>query len=495
MEDKNKEIKLSFRQRVGLRILGVMGNNKEISLKDYPISQLLSPNLINKPIWKDWNTENAVNSGFKSSSYVYACVFRLMKSAASVPWLVETLSGKDWEEDENHPLKLLIDNPNPYFSWQDMIERMTAHLYLGGNGIWQKIRVGSQKMVAELWPLPPDAITPVPNVENFIGRYEYRYQSVIKNFEPNEILHIMFTDPGNVFWGMSPLQAGAKIVDTDNEAVNWNKIALQNRAVSDGLFSFKMPMTKDQYDQAKTIIKDQHQGSANARMPWVLGNDATWQQMSLSPVEMDFLQSRKMTREDICSIFQVPPPLVGIYENATLANIETARKIFWLDTVIPYLDDLKSGFDMGLAKEFGPNVRMNYDLKNVQALRENFGQQVNTAQLLFNMGVPFNEINKRLELGFEELDWGDMGYLNAGLVPAGGLDIGDLISNGGNGDNAVEGEVIPPKALPEGKDNNSEEKMLDIISMQIKEGKIKTNEDLKKAWRELRIFGELKKKE
>jgi hypothetical protein len=37
----------------------------------------------------------------------------------------------------------------------------------------------------------------------------------------------------------------------------------------------------------------------------------------------------------------------------------------------------------------------------------------------FDMGVPFNELNRVLDLGFKPLPWGDTGYLPAHLAPAG----------------------------------------------------------------------------
>ena len=90
----------------------------------------------------------------------------------------------------------------------------------------------------------------------------------------------------------------------------------------------------------------------NAHTPWVLGAGANWQQMSLSPAEMDFINSRKFTREEICTIFQVPPPMIGIQDRMTYNNIETARKIFWMDTVTPLLEDIKDCFNLSLTPEF-----------------------------------------------------------------------------------------------------------------------------------------------
>ena len=378
----------------------------------YPIGALLPSWLSSQPVYTDWSTEHAVREGFKSSHYVYACIQRIMKAAASVPWLVRDSKG---QELVDNPLSLLIKKPNPFMSFQDLIEILTAHLYLGGNGLWLKNKANG--ITTELWPIGPDGIKPVPSATEFIKHYKYQKGNVTKIYKVEEILHVLFPDPNNVYWGMSPLQAGAKIVDTEVDAINWNKVALQNRAVADGVFTFKQPLTKDQWEAARAMIREQHQGSDTARTPWVLGSDADWKQMSLSPVEMDFIESRKLSREEICSIFGVPPPLVGIYEHTPLANIKEARKIFWLDTIIPYLDDLQSSFNLSLAPEFGEGIQLKFDISNVEALREVFKDLVETGYKLFQMGVPFDQINQRLQLGLDKVPSGKIGYLPSSLLP------------------------------------------------------------------------------
>lgn len=382
-----------------------------------PMMTLPSSATNNKAVWKDWSTDNAVQHGYKASTWVYSCVSRIAKTAASVPWKVYRETDEGYEEVPNHPLELLLKSPNPYMSGQDLFERMVGHLYLGGNAILSKVRVNN--IVAELWPVMPDGITPIAGTGEFITRYEYEANGHKYDIPPEDILHFMFINPSDFYWGLAPLQAVAKSVDTDSEMIEWQKVSLQNRAITDGVFSFKQPLTRDQWKEAREMVREQHQGYNGARTPWILGGEASWTPMSMSPAEMDFIQSRNFTREEICSVFNVPPPMIGLYENATLNNIETARKIFWLDTMIPLLEDLKSSFNLGLTPEFGDDIILGYDVSNVQAIQDNYDEKVSTAKTLWAMGIPFNEINQRLELGFDEIEGGEVGYLPLNLMIAG----------------------------------------------------------------------------
>lgn len=371
-----------------------------------------------KPKWTNWTTENAVREGYKASVWVYASINKKAKAIASVPWYVykQDRNG-DWIKQENHPLQLLIDRPNPFTTRANMIEKMVIQLDLAGNTLMQKIIAGG--IPVELWSIGPDFITPVPDQQEFIKSYEIKMKNSRKiNIPAADMIHVMYMDPANPFWGIAPLQVAARTVDTDIEATNWNKIALQNRAVTDGVFTVNNNLTTPQFNDLRAQIREQHQGAANARTPWILGGGAQWQQMSLSPADMDFIEGRKLTREEIAAIFQVPPPIIGILDKANYSNMQEARRVFWLDTNIPILNDLRDTFNRTLTPHFGADLFLDYDLTNVEALQENVNEKIEAAVKLWGMGVPFNEVNRRLDLGIEEVPGGDMGYLPASLLPA-----------------------------------------------------------------------------
>ena len=373
----------------------------------------------NKPVFKDWSTASGVKDGFKASTWVFACVRKLMVSASTANWNVYRKDGTSKEYLPEHPLQDLIEQPNAFMSQSDYIERLVAHLQLGGNGVtWKnEVEVAGRKIVAEIWPLMPDTIKPIADAKGYLSHYHSTVNK--KDIPVEQIMHHMLTDPSNPFWGMAPMQAAGKTVDTDIEAVNWNKAALQNRAVSDGAFVFEGELSQDQWAEAKRQIRDQHTTPDNARTPWVLGSNAKWQQFSMSPAEMDFINSRRMTREEICAAFAVPPPLVGIFDNANYSNIETARRIFWYDTMIPLLDDLLGTFKRSLLPAFGEeNLCLEYDVSHVDVFMQDYKERVESGAKLWSIGVPLNTVNERLELGFEEIQGGNVGYVPASAIPA-----------------------------------------------------------------------------
>jgi len=385
---------------------------------ELPQINLVPSNINKRPYWSTWSTENAVTNGYAASVFVYACVTKLMKAAASVPWVVKQKVGDSYEPAPDHPIAKIFRSPNNFSTFQNQIETITSHLFLGGNAVVLKVRVAGKP--AELWVIRPDYIAPVYDSTNYLTGYIYKIDGQ-KQFIPyQDIIHFLFVDPATPWWGISPMKAAMKVVDTDIESVKFNKVSLQNRGVPDGIISFNKPLAQDQYDNARENIRESYLGSDNAHTPLVLSGEAKWQKTSQTHVELDFTGSQTWTAERICTVFGVPPAIIGINMTTALANISTARLMFWLDSVVPYLDDLKDSLNHGLASEWGTDgeVLIDYDLSQVQALFKLFMDKVDTGKGLFAMGVPFNEINQRLGLGFDEIPGGDQGWISSTTQPA-----------------------------------------------------------------------------
>jgi HK97 family phage portal protein len=387
-----------------------------LAQKSYRLQELL-PGVSWTPKWTEFSAQRAIKDGFKRSTWVYACCRLRANNIAAIPWIVEVRRGDNWEAAPNHPLQQLIDRPNDGYDWPSMVRTWMYWLDLSGDAWGTKVRNGAGR-ITELWPILPDQMDVLPGTEQLVRAYRYRRAMISREIPSQDILHLRYSNPGDAYFGLAPLQAAARAVDIDEEAEKWQKVSLQNMAVPPGAFVLEGDVTQTQYDETKRWVKEQS-GPEHAREAWVLAN-VKWQQMAQSAVDLDFSGGRRLVREEICSAFSVPPPLVGIYENATLANIETARTILWREGLIPVLDELAGQLNLSLAAEYPDRPRIRYDITNVEALQENYTEKVNNARTLFALGVPMSEINQMLELGIDTdtMPNADIGYVSPGLIPS-----------------------------------------------------------------------------
>ncbi len=387
-------------------------------VKSVTLPELLMTMSRTAPQFQKWDTEVAIEQGLKASAIFYACVNRRAQSVGQIPWVAKKKQRDGTMiEAPDSPLQKLIDNPNPDFAWSEMTELLAQHIDLAGNSYWSIIRAGNQNAPVELWPVLPQGIKIQAGKTRLIDFYRYQYGGITRDIQSGDMVHIKTVNPNDFLYGMPTIQSAGRAVDVDREASQWQLNSMHNRGISDYAIVIDPETTAEQMSRLRELHKEKQASSNNARAPFFTTRDI--KTLNQSAVELDFVDSRGKVWEEICSAMGVPPVMVGIMENATLANIETARKIFWADTITPLLRMIRSQLNAQLAAQFGPEWFIDFDLSGVAALQEDYGKKLDEAKKLFDMGVPFNTISELLKLGVEPIEGGDIGYLQGGLLPAG----------------------------------------------------------------------------
>ena len=404
--------------------MGLFSRNKRIeplAVKSYATYQLV-PHVTWQPKWTAISNRLALEHAMQRSTWVYACTRLRAVNVASIPFVTERYSAGEWQEATDSRVARLLRRPNPAYDWSALIRQAMYMLDLTGDAWFTVIRNGAGE-VSEVWPIFPDKMEVLPGSDRMVANYRYTKSGRTEVMPSENVLHLRYTNPSDMYYGLSPLQAAARAVDIDEEAERWQKTSLQNMGVPPTVVELQGDVTQEQYEQASKWVKEQS-GPEHARKPWVLAG-AQMKSVAQTASDLDFIDGRKMAREEICAAYSVPPPLVGIYENATLSNIETARQILWREGLIPVLSEITAQLNLQLVSD--PNERIVYDLSNVEALRENMTEKLQEASALHRLGVPLSVINEHLELGLptDEIEGADTGYLPSGLFPVGD-DFADL---------------------------------------------------------------------
>jgi HK97 family phage portal protein len=362
------------------------------------------------PVFSNFTVSKAVKDGYQASPTVYRAVTLITKSASSVPWIVVDEEG---EPLPDHPLTRLFQAPNPHISRQDLFELLISWILLTGNSYCKKTKVG--QTTAELWPISPDRIKvkPSKNVEEWLQGYILDQDKQV-TYEPNELVHFKAFNPANPLLGIGPLEAVGKTVDVDVDQQKWNKAAMQNRGVLDGIISLDRDLdSQEDADILSDKLNESLSGAKNARRLRVLGSNAKYLRTAATPIEMDFSESRKENRNEIFITFGVPPQYAGVQESSTYNNYQTSELIFWISTVLPLLDDMSDTFTFSFRDELKPGQRVTYNRTGVQALRRALEERAKVANYLFRMGVPFDQINSLFQFGVEEYDGWEKSYVSS----------------------------------------------------------------------------------
>ena len=232
--------------------------------------------------------------------------------------------------------------------------------------------------------------------------FEYQTSNGTTTYRDKDVIWSKFNDPLDFYEGMSPIRALARTIDTENEAVDWNKSQLQNQAVPPGAIQVQNPSPEMQ-NRLRTEWIKRYGGAKNARVPLVLNAEkASYVPFGLSSVDMDFIDQRKLNRIEICSAFGIPSQVVGDPEGQTYANYEEADKAMWKNTLIPkYLESIRADLNLYIAKKYNENLEIRYCLDDVASLQEDINDRSKRARENFKAGL-IKKNEARIEIGFEE---------------------------------------------------------------------------------------------
>lgn len=373
--------------------------------------------------WSSTNKAAYIAEGYQINNIGFRCVDIITKAFAKTDLCVFTKDGQKID-DFNHPLIKLLNRPNADKGGAEFWQNVSAFRLITGEAYVEAIK-GATGTVTELDYYMPTCMQVVEPKIGFLPvgyvykKNEYKkYWEVDQNTGRCDILSWHTFNPNSKFRGMSTFESCARSVDQNNLANEWNMKMLQNDTQPSGILTTKGNLTPPQIEDLKEELKDKYSGTKNSKKPMVLHGGLEWQQMSLSPREMDWLQAKKVTAADIAMCFGVPPQLLGIEGSLTYANYAEARLALWDEAVIPLLDSFCDELNNWLVPLMGfEDLEIRYDLSQVPALEirrmEQWDRVANANWISTN--------EKRERTGFDIRDgqeYDDI-LINAGLIPIG----------------------------------------------------------------------------
>ncbi|QGR02110.1 phage portal protein [Ehrlichia ruminantium] len=389
--------------------------SKKQSILDNSYTFSIPIQLTAEAIWKNRDYTSFAENGYIKNVIAFRSIHMIASAAASVPIILNKNIKSDTFQIKNHPLLKLISQPNNTTSKAEFIEGILTYKLISGNAYILMIE-NNNMIPQELYLLRPDRVEIIPGRDNRPYSYRYTINDYMINYKINkltnysQILHIKNFHPLNDWYGLSPIEAASYSIDQHNQAGSWNQAMLQNGARPSGALIVNAKntnngsLTQEQYNRLKSQVDEFYSGPRNAGRPILLEGGLDWKEMSLSPRDMDFIESKHSSARDIALAFGVPPQLLGIPGDNTYSNLIEARLSLWEQTILPHLDNIISHFNNWLTPKFGNNIFLSYDKDSISVLtekRKQLWQYVENANFM-----TINE--KRAAFGLPPLDNGNI---------------------------------------------------------------------------------------
>lgn len=320
---------------------------------------------------------------YRAQPNVRTCVDFIARNIAQLGLQVfRRVSDTDRVRVTDHPFAKLLDMPLPSsmkITKYRNIEAVVSDMCIYFNAYWLKIRVAGS--VTGLLRVPPTAVV----VEGGLApkRYMLTLSTGPKEIAPEDIVHFRGYNPENPLMGLSPLETLRRILAEEDASGRYREELWENGARMRGFI--KRPATAPEWsDTARgRFIADFNQayaGSGKGGLTAVLEEGMEWQEAAFNPQEAEYIQGRKLTREECARAYHIPLPMVGILDNATFSNIKEQHQNLYQDSLGPWLEMIQQDLELQLMPDFPDVTDMYAEFNLMEKLKGDFEDQVKTLQ-------------------------------------------------------------------------------------------------------------------
>jgi len=306
---------------------------------------------------------------FESIAPLYTAVTRIANAVASIPITLSDI--KTNEDDPTHPVIQLLNAPNPF-------QQKTKFEYIRDAIIWKLLSGNTYYMTSGLRRRPPTELyllnpsyihiesrrdsqgfpdtlryTPstAPGSTKPPEEYVRKSPRDPQYYSPDDTQAVYHTHSFNPNYGTADFKGNPETTSLYYEINHWiyasqhNISLLTNGARPSGAFTLKARdgqpamMSEEQFKRLQLQIQKNYQGSANAGRPLVLEGGLEWQEMQMTPKDLDFALMKERSEHSIYKVLGIPVQLITA-DSVTANNLSNFRLEFYENRILPLADEL-----------------------------------------------------------------------------------------------------------------------------------------------------------
>ena len=331
---------------------------------------------------------------FAKQPWVAAAVMRMLTWAVRVPLKVyrreDNGDTRKQLEPEEHPLARIVKRPwlgyeNGAASPARLVQCLLGPVLVHGNTVVQVETKGGEEY---LKPLDWRCMVPLGTTsgEELVG-WRYEREGETKYEIPlDRALHLAWWSPLGPL-GVSPLEQLGVTISIEDAAQRYQQSLFGRGArppsaieTSTEFIQLERGERQALIDGLREDVDELYAGPDAAGRPAILPPGLQWKGIGHTAVEAELIDQRKVAREEVAAVYQIPPPMMGILDNATYSNIETQKEMSYTDCLGPPMvlieqtmtamlaRDLYNEDDVYLEFDFGPVLRGDR-MKEITAFR------------------------------------------------------------------------------------------------------------------------------
>jgi HK97 family phage portal protein len=352
---------------------------------------------------KNVNTYQSISS--LQITAVYACISKIADTIASMDCMVEQLSpdGSRTPLANSPYTKLLRVQPNSLMGAYEFKQMIISDALIYGTG-YAVITGG------EIFWIPSSEMTFVINERT--GEKIYKYTGAPSAIPQENVIEI------KAFRSESPINVQIQNIQTAKSIQNYGHKFFENGGMLGGILSTKEQIKPEYAKEMSDRWKEEYAGTENAHKIAIIGGGFQFQSMTLPLDQVQFIDIKKYSAQEICQMYQVPPAMIGMEGNTAYSNYEQQVLQFYQGCILPWIKRIELEFERKLLG-FDDSLSCRFDVDSL--LRADSSARATYYHSLLSDGVlSINEVRSRE--GLSPVDGGDNHHIQLNQIPLASMD-------------------------------------------------------------------------
>lgn len=306
--------------------------------------------------------------------------------------LFERAGDADRRRVTDHPLAQLIGRPMPGQYRYAFVEALVQDIAIFDRYLAVKMKGTDSDAPHALVRIPPMIWEPAG--DDWTGPTEFlvRGNRGTRTFTRDQVVYIGGYSPAGELGGVPAIESLRSVLAEEHEAALMRAQTFRNGARASGYIERPAgapPWSAATHARFKAAWRAQYTGSgADVGGTPILEDGMKFTAAQQSAKDLQYIESRKLTRQEVAAAYHIPPPMIGLMETATFASLKEQHKSLYTDTLGPWLQRIQQALAANLLDDFGPEAAGMYLEFNIEEkLRGAFEDQA--AQLQTSTGAPW----------------------------------------------------------------------------------------------------------
>ena len=325
----------------------------------------------------------------------------------------QRVSDTDRTKLKDHPVARMLNRPMPE-------TKLTKYRLLSGIMhdlcIYDDAYLLKQKLTGGeigLAPISPAYVHPLGSSWADADRYRIRGELGEITIDAEDIVHIHGYNPDDMRRGASPIETLRQILAEEHAATLYREQLWRNGARVAGYL--RRPKDSPRWsDPARERFAASWQAQYTGDGPQsggtpILEDGMEFTASGVSPKDAQYVESRRLTREEVAVAYHVSPSMVGMTEGTNFSSMQELHKMLYQDTLAPYLQQISQDLENQILNDVDATSRdgsVYIEFNLSEKLQGSFAEQ--TSALQSAVGAPWMLRNEaRAKLNLSAIDGAD----------------------------------------------------------------------------------------